>query len=357
VIRLWLASALVAGVVPPQSGIPVRSDPRVELFEIAFRLADCREFKSDVARSPYVDRVDAWFEPYRDHPAVRLARELHDRESISYSAVPDLAVHVGAVPTFVERLPLEPRPGRLDARWSAASAAAFLAEIREFARDTQCEEFFARERPFHDEAAKRLEARIAGARIEEWVRAYFGVPAGRSRFTVIPSALNGHHNYGCGVQFPDGELDLSPVVGIWIWDERGFPVFDDEHVFTIAHEFAHTFANPVIDRHEKELETAGRALFAGVENAMRGRGYVSWKIVLYESLVRACVLRYLAGHAGEKVASEHAQGETAQGFRWVGDLARLLEAEYEPDRGRFADLEAFAPRIVACFDAFVERGR
>ena len=86
-IRLWLASALVAGVVPPQSGIPVRSDPRVELFEIAFRLADCREFKSDVARSPYVDRVDAWFEPYRDHPAVRLARELHARMAASMPSI------------------------------------------------------------------------------------------------------------------------------------------------------------------------------------------------------------------------------------------------------------------------------
>lgn len=352
---LGLGSARVAGVVSPQSAIPVRSDPRVELFEIVFRLADSREFKADVASSPYIERVDAWFQPYQDHAAVRFARELREQQSISYSAVADLAVHVDAVPTLVGRMPLEPRPERLDARWSAGAARAFLADMREFARDSQVEEFFAREQPFYEETAKRLEAAIASAHLREWVGDFFGAPATGARFTVIPSALNGHHNYGCGVRFPDGHLELSPVVGIWKWDDRGLPVFDDEHVFTIAHEFTHNFANPVIDRHEKDLETSGRALFQGVEAVMRGQSYGSWKIVLYESLVRACVLRYLAKHDGEKAALAHAQDDAQRGFRWVGDLANLLESEYEPNRERYPDLEGFAPRIVAFFDGLGKR--
>ena len=347
---LGLGSGRVAGAVPLESAIPVRCDPRVELFEIAFRLADSREFKADVASSPYIERVDAWFQPYQDHAAVRFARELRERQSISYSAVVDLAVHVDAVPTLVERMPLEPRPERLDARWSTGAAKAFLAEMREFARDTQCEAFFGRQQTFYEETAKRLEAAIASAHLREWVVDFFGAPAASARFTVIPSALNGHHNYGCGVRFPDGHLELSPVVGIWNWDDQGLPVFDGEHLFTIAHEFTHNFANPVIDRHEKDLETSGRALFQRVEAVMRGQSYGSWKIVLYESLVRACVLRYLAKHDGEQSALAHAQEDTQRGFRWVGDLASLLASEYEPNRGRYPDLERFAPRIVAFFD-------
>jgi hypothetical protein len=354
VISPLLSAALVSGAVSLQSGISVRTDPRVELFEIVFRLADCGEFKADVAGSPYIERVDAWFEPFKDHAAVRLARELHARESISYNAVPDLAVHVDAVPTLVERMPLVPRPERLDPRWSAASASAFLVEMREFARDTRCEEFFARQQPLYDETAKRLEARITGAGMQEWVRTFFGPLAAGSRFTVIASALNGHHNYGCGVQFPDGHLELSPVVGIWKWDELSLPVFDDEHIFTIVHEFTHNFANPVIDRHEKDLETSGRALFATVETVMRNQAYTGWRIMLYESLVRACVVRYLAEHDGEETARTHAQEDAKRGFRWVGDLAHVLETEYEPDRKRYPDLESFAPRVVAFFGALGE---
>jgi hypothetical protein len=66
-------------------------DPRVELFEIVFRLAGATEFAADVVSSPYIEEVDAWFGPFREHAAVRIAHELCLEHSIGYNAVASLA--------------------------------------------------------------------------------------------------------------------------------------------------------------------------------------------------------------------------------------------------------------------------
>jgi hypothetical protein len=86
---------------------------------------------------------------------------------------------------------------------------------------------------------------------------------------------------------------------------------------------------------------------------MRRQAYSNWKTMMYESYVRACVVRYVHRHAGQQAANAEAKRQAELGFAWVGELSKLL-GEYEAKRSEFPDLDAFAPRIAAFFDQYAE---
>jgi len=345
-----LALAVLLALVPDArtGSITVRCDPRVELFSVVFRLAGNDEFRMASSSSPYASAVDAWFAPYAEHEAVALARRLRDERGVSWNAVPDLAVHVSDPPELAPRVPLDPLPERLDARWTADTASAFLAAARSFARASRFAEFRATQSARYLAAEERLAKTVEQAQVEGWVTTFFGSASEGASFLVIPGLLNGVASYGCGVRLPDRTLDLSPVLGVWEWDAQGLPVFGSQHVPTIAHELAHNFANPIVERRASELDAAGERLFLSAETTMRDQGYASGRIVLSESLVRASVIRYLTTHRTPAEVRTTLADDEKRGFHDVPELAALL-ATYEERRDEFPSLEAFDDEIVAFF--------
>jgi hypothetical protein len=308
----------------------------------------------DSAESPYSREVDQWFRPFANHAVIRIAKEQRSSRGVGYDAVPGLAVHLDDATHLALRVPLDPWPEKLDRRWTRESLEEFLAALREFALESRFADFFAQHQPLYEETAKRVKAAVAEAKLESWVRDFFGPGASAASFTMIPGLLCGGGNYGSSVRFPDGRLELMPVLGIWSWDKQGLPLFGTEQLPTVAHEFTHTFANPVIDHHADDFEEAGAALFRTVEQQMQSQAYGEWRTMLYESLVRGCVVRYVARTQGAVKAQAQIREEESRGFRWTGELAELLES-YEKDRAKYPDLDAFAPHLVAFFDAQAEQ--
>ena len=138
------------------------------------------------------------------------------------------------------------------------------------------------------------------------------------------------------------------------WDTDGRPVVEGSVLPTVVHEFAHAYANAVIDRHYERFEKAGNALFDSSRQAMQRQAYGSGKFVLYESLVRACVTLYLFDELG--AAAGKAQ-EVARGFRWTPGLVELLR-EYQPHREAYPSFDDFMPRIADYFaQAATEAGQ
>jgi hypothetical protein len=132
------------------------------------------------------------------------------------------------------------------------------------------------------------------------------------------------------------------------------PVFDRRMLGTVVHEFCHSYTNPIVDRHQEQLESAGTKIFAHVESAMRRQAYGHWKTVIYESMVRACVVRYIQAHDGPEAARREIAAQKARSFVWIGELAELL-GEYETRRDEFADLDAYFPHIVDFFNDYADQ--
>ena len=108
-----------------------------------------------------------------------------------------------------------------------------------------------------------------------------------------------------------------------------------------------------VDKHAEALRSAGEKLFPGVRAKMEKMAYGNWRTMLYESLVRACVIRYQAAHMPGAVTAA-IRLEQERGFLWMAELVALLE-EYESNRTTYPTLDSFAPRIIESFELYAGR--
>jgi len=187
----------------------------------------------------------------------------------------------------------------------------------------------------------------------EWFPEFFGQRLGAS-FTVALGMLNGGSSYGPHCRTADGKEELYCVLGVWKTDLLGQPQFDANMLGTVVHEFCHSYTDAVVDRHAAELKAAGEKMFLHVQSSMRSQAYGNWKTMLYESLVRASVVRYTRRYGGEAAARKAIAGEAKREFLWIGELSDLL-GEYEAHRDQYPTLAAFSPRIIKFFNDYADR--
>lgn len=349
-----LPRATVAAAEPTTKTPPLRVevDPRVELMSIIFRLAGNPEYNRGCVKA-YAEDVETHFGPFRDSPVVKLAKRLRAERGVSYDACMNLAAHVSDAYTLKEKVPLDPHPETLDGRWSTLEAREFLVEARRFVKDASFQEFVEKHRPLYKLTQSRLQTLLEKRAHLEWFNEFFGQRP-RATFVAVPALLNGPNNYGVRCPTASGMEELFCILGVWDADEQGMPEFDQSMIDTVVHEFCHSYANAVIDRHSAELEAAGAKIFPLVAKKMESQAYGHWTTMFYESLVRVCVLRYTQRYDGAPRAWVATQREELLGFAWMGALSDLL-GEYEQHRDRYPSLEAFSGRLVEFFNEDAEK--
>jgi hypothetical protein len=348
-----LAGAEKASAPDPPSDSPLRItvDPRVELLSLIFRLAGNPEYNQARVAS-YAADADKQFKGLRDHPVIKLARELRKDHGVSYDACMSLAVHLtdDYDPQLI--LPLEPWPEGLDRRWPPREVSRFLVAARQFVRDSSFKQFIEQHRELYETTESRLRALMEKEAHLDWFNQFYGEHP-QAAFTVALGMLNGGCCYGPHCRDAAGREELFCVLGVWKTDREGLPTFDREMLGTVVHEFSHSYANPIIDRHKTELAPAGKKLYAPVSAQMRSQAYGEPLTMLRESLVRACGVRYQRQYGGEQAARKAIAYEKSRGFLWTEELSNLL-GEYEAQRDRYPTLEAFAPRLVSFFNEYAK---
>ncbi len=330
----------------------VTVDPRVELLSIIFRLAGNPEY-SQGRIEKYTADVEKHFGPHREHEVVRMARKLRQSRGVSYDAVMCLAVHVQDAFELEERVAFEPRCSSLDQRWRTAEAREFLVAARDFVKQSAFQQFIASHQTLYQSAEDRLRNVLNEHAHLEWFDQFFG---GRpqTQFTVAIGLLNGGGCYGPHVQLAAGREEVYCILGAWSADKNGDPQFDESMLGTVIHEFCHSYANAIVDQHESALKPAGERIFPHVQAAMHRQAYGNWKTMMYESLVRACTIRYSQKYQGTLAAMNQTLADQQRQFLWIGELTALL-GTYENQRDQYPTLETFAPRIVAFFDQYAEK--
>lgn len=327
--------------------LEAKVDPRVELMSLIFRLAGSDEYNMRYSKSPYADEVEAHFGKFRDHAVVKLAKKLRAMDGVSYDAVMSMAVHLRGTRSLELKIPLKDAPKRLDERWSRRQADKFLKRARSFVKESGFNAFFKQHRKLYDAAAKRLQAKLDAHDCVAWFDQFFGKHA-NATFHVYVGMLNGGGNYGVGVRYADGREEITPVIGASAFDADGIPVFSDGVMSTVVHEICHSYTNRIVDQFAEELEPPAARLFATCRETMRRQAYGSPRTLLYESLVRACCVRWAKATGGEQSAQAAIASEHSRGFVWIGELSKLL-GKYEKNRDKYPTLEAFMPKVVAFF--------
>ena len=337
-----------SGQMPPGSARSLRVvvDPRVELLSLIFRLAGNPEYNMARVES-YAGDAEKQFGRFRSHAVVTLAQELRGTQGVSYDAVMSMAVHLTDAGHLTLKLPLQPWPESLDQRWTAPDVSNFLAAAGQFVNVSSFQEFIEQHRPLYQTTVARMQALMEKEAQLEWFDAYFG-PRSQAGFTVALGLLNGGGCYGPHFRAADGREELYCVLGVWQTDKQGLPEFTHDAMGTVVHEFCHSYANPLIGRHQAELGASGDELFEHVAERMRSQAYGNGHTLLCESLVRACTVRYMRRYEGEDAAKRAIQDEKRKGFLWMQEMSDLL-GEYEAHRAQYPTLEDFSPRLVAFF--------
>ncbi|MCH5375090.1 MAG: DUF4932 domain-containing protein, partial [Planctomycetes bacterium] len=272
---------------------------------------------------------------------------------VSFDACMSMAVHVDDAYALKARLPLDPWPDSLDSRWGVEGASRFLENARRFVEDTSFRQFIDAHRPLYQLAESRMQRVLDEQAHLEWFDVFFGRrPQAIFKFTL--GMLNGGACYGPRYRRHDGKEELYCILGVWKTDSEGMPVFDRQMLETVVHEFCHSYTNAIVDRNEPRLEAAGKKIFPFVQADMRRQGYGNWKTMMYESMVRACVIRYTRMHAGPDAARRAITKEKARKFAWIEELSELL-GEYETHRAEYADLDEYFPRVVDFFNDYADR--
>jgi hypothetical protein len=343
------APAVGGNRIDSRPRLQITVDPRVELISLIFRLAGNREYNQARVAS-YADDAEAQFGKFREHPAVKLARQLRQANGISYDACMAMAVHVAEVDGFKLKVPLNPWPESLDRRWTPQSVTNFLDAARSFAGDTGFQEFFSKHRSLYETAETRMKTMVEKNAHLEWFDTYFGQRP-QATFKVVLGLLNGGSCYGPHFRDAAGQEELYCILGVWQTDAAGLPEFTGDMLDTVVHEFGHSYANPIIDRHEAEFRPAGEILFASVAERMRAQAYGEATTMLRESLVRACVTRYISQYRGSVATERAIREEEKHGFLWTKELAGVLD-DFEAHRDQYPTLETFAPRLVSFFKEY-----
>jgi hypothetical protein len=327
--------------------VPVRVDERVELLSIVFRLADAFEYRLTPGTVPYAKEVDAYFAAYKDHPAIRMARKVREERRVAFDAVAWFAVHITGNPRLNPKLPFDQMVD-MDKRWSATSAADFLAALQRFADDSKAFTFMRAHRELYAKSADRLAKKIAQRPYRAWLDGFFGGKPG-AEFSAIVGMLNGSANYGTKVRYPDGHEEILPIIGAAKFDDSGLPIFDASTTGIVAHEFCHSYCNPLVDRFADRLLPPAEKIFPRRKGLLTQQAYTDARTMLYESLVRACTYQFLRAHGTPAEADAELQDQLRRGFYWNPELSSLLR-EYEGSRDTYRTLEAFMPRVVQFFE-------
>ncbi len=352
-LRLFFVLALILAwgraALGSESTIAPQVDPRVELLSIVFRLAGNSEYNMSPLKT-YTADIDAYFSPYKEHPAVVLARKLANERDVGFDAVMDLAVHLSPPPAlkplvvFTDDVP--------DARFGKDNVTLLAQRLREFYRDTHFEKFFAVHQSLYHLAEERFRVVLNDLDLN-WYKTFYGdVRMGQHH--LILGMNNGSGSYGPRIAWPDGHEDFFSIIGAGGTDDSGMPAYTADYVGLIIHEFNHSFVNPAFAMHKSDFASAGQ-VYERVADKMRAQAYENSDAMVIESLVRAAVIQYLEsrGHESSEI-QRRIRREQSIGFVWMDELVDLLH-QYNSQRSRYPTFESFIPMVAQFYRSLAPR--
>lgn len=231
------------------------------------------------------------------------------KKGVGYDAVASygslLKINSEGLPEFDKELEY-----KFDNRWSKSRRKKMFNALEDFCADTGFHEWYLSTEDIRLEAMGTY-IKLGDAIDTEWYSKWFSHSDSPS-FRIIACPLAGQNNYGLSVNKRKGGVVLCPVLGS--------PSLD-----ILIHEFCHPYCNPLIDRIFNNIASSAEAYFKANGSILKQQAYNNARIMMYESLVRASVIEYIAVHYPQVNISLLIDEETDKGFMLVGRLVDILD--------------------------------
>lgn len=323
-------------------------DSRVELMSIVFRLAESEEYMSN-AYKVYVDKIEEFYTPHKNHELISYIKSLRLSHSIGYDAVMSMAIHMDKNYKLLKNYEKS-----LDKRWDNASAEKFNLLLHKFYKDTNSQVFFKNNENLYTQIEQNFMPVYKELDLNWYTQFYGKEPI--EKFTIVNGLGNGGGNYGPNIHYGNEKREIYAIMGTWLMDEKGMPTFPLDRYFpTLLHEFNHSFVNHLLDDFEINLKDNGEAIYLKQREEMKTQAYSNWKIMLNEALVRAAVIKYMKDHRFDELEiANETSSQLERGFIWIEDLVKELEM-YEKKRTIYPTLESYMPQLVEAYKRFADK--
>jgi len=323
-------------------------DERVELLSIVFRLADAKEYSSNRFKL-YTEKIDSYFGKYKNHELIQFVKQIRSENGIGFDQVMEMAIHLGGAPKFKPLVKLTDSIPSVN--WGKKNTEKFINLLNQFYQDAHCKEFFNDNKEFYASVSEKFQPVFENIDLD-WYKSFYGVEP-KEKFRIVNGLGNGDGNYGPDIVFKNGTREVYAIMGTWNVDSLGMAKFNLNDYFpTLIHEFNHSFINTIVEKNIKSFEKSGEKIYEVVGKQMGNQAYGDYKIMLYEALVRASVIKYMKDHKFEKAVIDNEFNEQLnRGFIWINELVKELE-KYGNQRNKYPTLESYMSNIVNAYSNY-----
>ena len=324
--------------------VTTKVDERVELISLVFRLAEAEEYLNDGILQ-YTKKIDNYFLPYKNHKLIKYTQFLRENYGVAYNAPMSLAVHLQIKNGKIKLNP-DFNKNQIEYRWHQDSLPKYVNLLNDFYKKTKFDKFFKSNSDFYTKVEKNFKTQVTDNVDFTWFEFFFGTKP--EQFNLVLGLLNGGNNYGARTEYLNGGKEIFSLIGCWSSDSLGIPQHSEYITKLVAHEFNHSFVNPLIDKFYLELQPQAELFFTLVEDEMKALKYGNAKTYLNEILVRTCEIKYDIVNRDtlqDLLEDWFLCSEKSNGFLWIDSLYNALTI-YEKNRDKYLTLENFMPEIV-----------
>jgi len=320
-------------------------DERTELMSIVFRLAGANEYvNKSVAK--YNHEIDSTFKPFKTHALIQYAKQLHENDDVAYEAVMNYATLLE-----IEDGKINLKKGiadnSFDSRWEKGSIEKFLQLLNEFYVESNFHAFYEQQKPLYALVEKRIAKTLQEVDFG-WLEKYYRTND-NGKTVLIPNLNNGWRHYNNSIEYNDGHKDIYVILGIPEFDSLGYPVYSQNMMNIIMHEYNYLFCEPLIDEYYAQMQENAEALYKMVKNRMSKQLCEDARMMMYETLVRTVEIRYLLSKWID--IKDVVKQQNYQGYLFVEPMIELFK-QYEVWRKHYVTLRDFMPEIVKCVNGF-----
>ncbi|WP_456394108.1 DUF4932 domain-containing protein [Thermococcus sp.] len=321
----------VSPVSECSGNVCVEINPYVELTDVVFHLASWNPNNA----TPYTREVESYFSPYRNHRAVLLAKKAM-KEGLEYDAIPKFAMELNSTGWSVYLT------GRIHGDEKLLNELAIA--IKDFARNSNFSTFYENHREFYREQIRLfLKENPDVFNIPHFEEKFFGEK--RKRWVFVLQPLEAYYSY-------------SDWRNNTVYAFLGVCSFSNGTLYycsASAHELAHSFVNPAVERHYWEFKKY-EEMFSPVKDVMTSMGYSSWKTYLDETFVRAFEAYYILETQGNQSAERFIENQESLGFYLVGRVYNAYLTDYLRNRDKYPTFESFMPELARLMDTWYREG-
>lgn len=308
-----------------------------------------KQVKPDAKGRPLLFAARQYFEPYKNHKAVKATQDILNKTQ-------DIGGMLFQGVLYAEELPksrMMYEPAYLFWKEHKADLSAYMKVLEEFYKDAKVDQFFAAHKRFYDGAASEANVYINNA-MPGAMEQYFGKSFDQYNLYILPLSP-----YGWGFSATTGKnlhAIVSPVGNIEYKDnladykEYGFSGAEAKGHFRelVTHEYTHAFITDVLEleSNKAHINNYDTLFTAELQKAMDEQGYGDWWGFVNEYIVRLCEIRI--AERMDKADAVALRNENINEYKFVLiPDGEVLMKEYESNRGRFANIDAFLPVIIS----------